>query len=329
MKQVRSSRQVPPQVDRELALPRRGHDRPSGPSSDRTEQQTRHRTFRLYLDRPSDRGPDPQGLAPRIAGPRDVLPAMRAQRRAAVKLAAARVAAFLRRPDPEIRAVLFYGPDAGLVRERADAVARTVCPDLRDPFRVAELTAAALAADPARLADEAAQISLMGGSRVVRVREAGDALAPLCGRFLAECAGRRAGRRRGRRSARPLGAAPRLRRRARRRRDRLLSRQCARSRRGDPGDLRGARHRDQPRRGRFPARSSRRRPAPDPRRTRKADALCRRRRPDRVRRRARRDRRQRRAVARRRAARGGRGQRRPRSTAPWPACSRRASRRSR
>ncbi len=102
-----------------------------------------------------------------------------------MKLPAGRVAAFLRRPDPEIRAVLFFGPDAGLVRERADAVARTVCPDLRDPFRVADLTAAAVAADPARLADEAAQMSLMGGRRVIRVREAGDALAPLCGRFLA------------------------------------------------------------------------------------------------------------------------------------------------
>jgi DNA polymerase-3 subunit delta len=106
-----------------------------------------------------------------------------------MKLAAARVAAFLRRPDPGIRAVLFYGPDAGLVRERADAVARTVCPDLRDPFRVAELTAAALAADPARLADEAAQISMMGGRRVIRVREAGDSLAQLCGRFLENSAG--------------------------------------------------------------------------------------------------------------------------------------------
>jgi DNA polymerase-3 subunit delta len=102
-----------------------------------------------------------------------------------VKLPPARIAAFLRRPDPETRAILFYGPDAGLVRERADAVARTVCPDPRDPFRVAELTAAALAADPARLADEAAQISLMGGRRVIRVRDAGDALAPLLGRFLA------------------------------------------------------------------------------------------------------------------------------------------------
>lgn len=106
-----------------------------------------------------------------------------------MKLAAGRVEGFLRRPDPEIRAVLFYGPDAGLVRERAEAVARAICPDLRDPFRVADLTGAALAADPARLADEAAQMSLMGGRRVVRIREASDAVAPLFGRFFADMPG--------------------------------------------------------------------------------------------------------------------------------------------
>jgi DNA polymerase-3 subunit delta len=102
-----------------------------------------------------------------------------------VKLAPARVAAFLRSPDREVRAVLLYGPDAGLVRERAEALARTVCADLRDPFRVADFSGAALAGDPARLIDEAAQISLMGGRRVVRVREAGDALAQVFARFLA------------------------------------------------------------------------------------------------------------------------------------------------
>jgi DNA polymerase III subunit delta len=102
-----------------------------------------------------------------------------------MKVPAGRVEAFLRRPDPGIRAVLLYGPDGGLVRERADVVARTVCPDLRDAFLVAELPAAALTADPARLADEAAQISLMGGRRVVRVRETGDAVAAILGRFLA------------------------------------------------------------------------------------------------------------------------------------------------
>ena len=102
-----------------------------------------------------------------------------------MRLPAARVEAFLRRPDPGVCAVLFYGPDAGLVRERADALARTICPDLHDPFRVTELTGAAVAADPARLADEAAQIGLLAGRRVVRLREAGDALAPLLLRFLA------------------------------------------------------------------------------------------------------------------------------------------------
>lgn len=106
-----------------------------------------------------------------------------------MKLAPSRISAFLQRPDPEIRAVLVYGPDEGLVRERAGLLARTVCPDLQDPFRVAELTAATLAADPARLADEAAQLSLIGGRRVVRVRGTGDALAKLFGDFLASSAG--------------------------------------------------------------------------------------------------------------------------------------------
>jgi len=96
-----------------------------------------------------------------------------------VKLPAARIGSFLHRPDREIRAVLFYGPDAGLVRERADTLAGTVCPDLKDPFRVADLSGSILATDPARLADEAAQMSLTGGRRVIRVRDAGDRMAGL------------------------------------------------------------------------------------------------------------------------------------------------------
>lgn len=101
-----------------------------------------------------------------------------------MRLAPARIAQFLRRPDPQVRAVLLYGPDRGLMRERADGLARLVCPDLADPFRVAALDAAALAADPARLADEAAQLALTGGRRVVRVREAADRLADLFADFL-------------------------------------------------------------------------------------------------------------------------------------------------
>jgi DNA polymerase III subunit delta len=101
-----------------------------------------------------------------------------------VQVSPARVAAFLDRPDRQIRAVLFYGPDAGLVRERADRLARSVCRELADPFRVAELSGQALADDPARLADEAAQLSLAGGRRVVRVRGVGDGLARQFAGFL-------------------------------------------------------------------------------------------------------------------------------------------------
>jgi len=85
--------------------------------------------------------------------------------------------------------VLLYGPDAGLVRERADTLARTVCADLKDPFRVADLSGSALATDPARLADEAAQMSLIGGRRVIRVRDGADRLAGLFAGFFGDAPG--------------------------------------------------------------------------------------------------------------------------------------------
>jgi DNA polymerase-3 subunit delta len=102
-----------------------------------------------------------------------------------VKIAAARAEAFAADPDPRALAVLIYGPDGGLVRERAERLARTVVEDLSDPFRAVELTAAALAADPARLADEAAAIAFTGGRRVVRLRAAGDAVTGILAGFLA------------------------------------------------------------------------------------------------------------------------------------------------
>ena len=92
-----------------------------------------------------------------------------------MKLAGRQVAAFLRdAPPPELLAVLLYGPDEGLVRERARLLAGKVVEDIRDPFRVATLTGPDLKADPALLADEAAAISLTGGKRLVRLRAAGD-----------------------------------------------------------------------------------------------------------------------------------------------------------
>ena len=92
-----------------------------------------------------------------------------------MKLSGRQIAAFLRNPPPpELLAVVLYGPDEGLVRERARLLAGQVVEDIQDPFRVAGLTGPDLKADPARLADEAAAISFTGGTRLIRLRAAGD-----------------------------------------------------------------------------------------------------------------------------------------------------------
>lgn len=96
---------------------------------------------------------------------------------------------FAARPPAGLVAALIFGPDSGLVRERAERLARSVVADLNDAFLVSELDEAILAADPARLADEAAALSMLGGRRVVRVRGAGNSLADLFGRFLAAPSG--------------------------------------------------------------------------------------------------------------------------------------------
>ena len=81
---------------------------------------------------------------------------------------------YLRKPDPSVRLAVVHGNDAGMVREFADRIALSIVPDPSDPFLVAELTGRQLEEDPARLGDEAAAISMIGGRRVVRVRGAAD-----------------------------------------------------------------------------------------------------------------------------------------------------------
>jgi DNA polymerase-3 subunit delta len=100
-----------------------------------------------------------------------------------MKLPPARIAAFIKAPDAGMRAALVYGPDSGLVKERAEKIARAICPDLADAFRVADFEADTLPKDPARLHDEAASLSLMGGRRLVRIQDAGDNVGAIFARF--------------------------------------------------------------------------------------------------------------------------------------------------
>lgn len=106
-----------------------------------------------------------------------------------MKLTGQKIEAFIKSPDAAMRAILVFGPDGGLVRERITRLGKTVLPDLSDPFRVAELSPASLKEDPARLADEAAAMALTGGRRVVIVRDAGDSVASATEAFLANSKG--------------------------------------------------------------------------------------------------------------------------------------------
>lgn len=96
---------------------------------------------------------------------------------------------FLKAPPRSLRLALFYGPDLGLVRERADQLARTVVEDLADPFRIASLSLADLKSDPARLGDEAAAIAMLGGRRVVRLQNADHSAAKAIEAFLEDLPG--------------------------------------------------------------------------------------------------------------------------------------------
>lgn len=96
-----------------------------------------------------------------------------------MKIQPARADGFARKPDAAVRAVLLYGPDSGLVRERAEAMIKAVAGAIDDPFRTREISAAELKDDPALLSDEANAMSLMGGRRAVRLRGALDSHAKL------------------------------------------------------------------------------------------------------------------------------------------------------
>ncbi len=102
-----------------------------------------------------------------------------------MKIAAKNIDGFVKKPTANTLAILVYGPDEGLIRERLDIMTRNVVADIHDPFNVVEFSAGVLAENPARLLDEAQSISMLGGRRVIRLREASDKISPVAKDVLA------------------------------------------------------------------------------------------------------------------------------------------------
>src|SRR5258707_4372447 len=93
---------------------------------------------------------------------------------------------FLAHPQRPI--VLVFGPDAGLVRERAEALVRMSVDDPNDPFSLARLEGDELASEPTRLVEEANTIPLFGGRRAVWVRAGGRNFTPAVEALVADAA---------------------------------------------------------------------------------------------------------------------------------------------
>jgi DNA polymerase III subunit delta len=102
-----------------------------------------------------------------------------------VAIKAADVDAFVVRPDPARPVVLVFGPDAGLVSERANALVKASVDDVNDPFALARLEAEDLTAEPSRLVEEAQTIPLFGGRRAVWVKAGSRNIAPAVEALLA------------------------------------------------------------------------------------------------------------------------------------------------
>lgn len=86
---------------------------------------------------------------------------------------ASEVDSWLARPDSGTWLVLIYGPDRGLVAERARAFATRTGLPLDDPFSVVKLDAADADRDQGRLLDEARTVPMFSDRRLLWLRNAG------------------------------------------------------------------------------------------------------------------------------------------------------------
>ncbi|MGC1777609.1 MAG: DNA polymerase III subunit delta, partial [Xanthobacteraceae bacterium] len=95
-----------------------------------------------------------------------------------VAVKAADVDTFVARADPARPVVLVFGPDAGLVGERVNAMVRASVDNVNDPFALARLDGETLAVEPSRLVEESQTMPLFGGRRAVWVKAGAKNIAP-------------------------------------------------------------------------------------------------------------------------------------------------------
>ncbi|MBO6894435.1 MAG: DNA polymerase III subunit delta [Roseibium sp.] len=87
-------------------------------------------------------------------------------------LKAGEIDRFIASPPGEGGVVLIFGPDTGLVSERATKLVAKASEGDSDPFNLVKIDASELSSDPNRLIDEVLTVPLFGGRRIIWVKDA-------------------------------------------------------------------------------------------------------------------------------------------------------------
>ena len=85
-----------------------------------------------------------------------------------VAIKANQATSFLNKPDPKIRCVLLFGPDAGLVSERSQKLAQLLATREKPPGEVVRMDDTDLENDLDRLSVELLTVPMFGGAKIVR-----------------------------------------------------------------------------------------------------------------------------------------------------------------
>ncbi len=93
---------------------------------------------------------------------------------------------FCRAPDDKAVGILLYGENQGLVEDRALQIANAVLGGAPDPFQLSDVTSQRLKETPSIIADEMQARSLMGGRRLLRLRDPNAAALDELERLLSE-----------------------------------------------------------------------------------------------------------------------------------------------
>lgn len=90
-----------------------------------------------------------------------------------MKIPNAQINAYLQKIAQEkVAGCLLFGPEASVVKYRFDFIAKKITPDLKDPFLVTTISKERLSEDKGLLADEFFAMSMLGGRKLIIVREA-------------------------------------------------------------------------------------------------------------------------------------------------------------